>query len=132
LPKIKLPHFTITGKLSLSPPSVPKLSISWYKEGGIFTKPTLFNTPFGFKGVGEAGAEAVLPINKLEGYIANAVEKTQNVVNLDKLVSAIEDLANRPNVIDINGRTVAVATAGDFDSVNGLRNTLSERGLVLG
>lgn len=132
LPKIKLPHFTITGKLSLSPPSVPKLSISWYKEGGIFTKPTLFNTPFGFKGVGEAGAEAVLPINKLEGYIANAVEKTQNVVNLDKLVSAIENLANRPNVIDINGRTVAVATAGDFDSVNGLRNTLSERGLVLG
>ena len=132
LPKLKMPHFSITGKFSLNPPSVPKLSIQWYKMGAIFKKPTLFNTPFGFKGVGEAGAEAVLPINKLEGYIANAVEKTQNVVNLDKLVSAIEDLANRPNVIDINGRTVAVATAGDFDSVNGLRNILSERGLVLG
>lgn len=131
LPKIKMPHFTISGTFSLNPPSVPKFSIQWYKMGAIFKKPTLFNTPFGFKGVGEAGAEAVLPINKLEGYIANAVEKTQNVVNLDKLVSAIADLANRPNVIDINGRTVAVATAGDFDSVNGMRNILSERGLVL-
>ena len=132
LPKLKMPHFSISGSFSLNPPSVPRLSVEWYAKGAIFKKPTLFNTPFGIKGVGEAGAEAVLPINKLEGYIANAVEKTQNVVNLDKLVSAIEDLANRPNVIDINGRTVATATAGDFDSVNGLRNILSERGLVLG
>ena len=65
LPKIKLPHFTV------SPPGwkitdlikgiKPKLGIEWYAKGGIFTKPTLL----GNKGVGEAGPEAVLPLNRL-------------------------------------------------------------------
>lgn len=58
LPKIKLPHFKITGKLSLNPPQVPKLSIDWYKNGGIFTKPTI-------AGLGEAGPEGIIPLDKL-------------------------------------------------------------------
>ena len=131
LPKIKLPHFKITGKFSLNPPSVPKFSIQWYKLGAIFKKPTLFNTPYGFKGVGEAGAEAVLPINKLEVYIANAIEKTQNVVNLDRMAAAIEDLANRPNIFRISDRDIAIATASASDSVSGLRSSFKTRGLAL-
>lgn len=131
LPKIKLPHFSISGKFSLNPPSVPHFSIDWYKDGAIFTKPTLFNTPYGLKGVGEAGAEAVLPIEKLEDYISGAIEKAQNVVNLNALATAIEDLANRPINLNVNGRTFAVATAGDSDSVNGFRSTLQGRGLTL-
>lgn len=131
LPKLKMPHFKITGKFSLSPPSVPKFSVKWYKLGAIFKKATLFNTPFGFKGVGEAGAEAVLPINKLEGYIANAIEKTQNVVNLDRMAAAIEDLANRPNIFRISDRDIAIATASASDSVSGLRSSFKNRGLAL-
>lgn len=131
LPKIKLPHFKITGKLSISPPSVPKLKIEWYKEGGIFTKPTIFPTATGLKGVGEAGAEAVLPINKLEGYISNAIEKAQNVVNLDRMAAAIEDLAKRPSVFRIGDRDIAIATASANDSVNGLRSSFKSRGLAL-
>lgn len=61
LPHIKLPHFKLSGSFSLVPPSVPKLSIDWYKNGGIFTSPTIFPSI----GVGEAGAEAVLPLKKL-------------------------------------------------------------------
>lgn len=59
---IKLPHFSLTGELSLIPPSVPKISVDWYANGGIFTKPTVF----GGVGVGDvAGGEAVLPLAKL-------------------------------------------------------------------
>lgn len=63
LPHIKLPHFKLNGSFSLVPPSVPKISIDWYKNGGIFTNPTIF--PTSGVGVGEAGAEAVLPLKKL-------------------------------------------------------------------
>ena len=63
LPNIKLPHFKVTGKLSLNPPSVPKLSIDWYKEGGIMTRPTIFGASGNtLMAGGEAGAEAVLPL----------------------------------------------------------------------
>ena len=63
LPHIKLPHFKVTGKLSLNPPSVPKLSIEWYKEGGIMTRPTIFGASGStLMAGGEAGAEAVLPL----------------------------------------------------------------------
>jgi hypothetical protein len=83
------------------------------------------------KGVGEAGAEAVLPIEKLEDYISGAIERTTNAVNLNALASAIEDLANRPINLYANGRQIAVAMAGDSDSVNGFRSTLQGRGLTL-
>lgn len=131
LPKLKMPHFSISGKFSLNPPSVPRLSVDWYKDGGIFTKPTIFNTPYGMKGVGEAGAEAVLPIDRLEGYISGAIEKAQNVVNLQSLANAIEELASRPMVMNINGRQFATATASDGDSVNGLRTSFKRRGLIV-
>lgn len=81
LPKIKLPHFKISGKLSIAPPSVPKLSIDWYKEGGIMTKPTVF----GMNGTnlmagGEAGAEAILPLkgfyDNLETILSNRLDMT--------------------------------------------------------
>lgn len=74
-PHLKLPHLHVSGGFSLNPPSVPHFSIEWYKKGAIFTKPTLFNTPYGIKGVGEAGAEAVLPIDKLADIFADTMDK---------------------------------------------------------
>jgi len=57
IPHIKLPHFEITGKFSLNPPQIPKLGVNWYASGGIFSSPSVI-------GVGEAGTEAVVPIEK--------------------------------------------------------------------
>lgn len=70
-PKIKLPHFKISGKFSLNPPSIPKFSVSWYKEGGIFKSPSVI-------GVGEAGAEAVIPTHKLDKFLEDAVVRVTN------------------------------------------------------
>jgi hypothetical protein len=131
LPNIKLPHFSIKGKFSLDPPSVPKLSITWNKLGAIFTRPTIFNTPLGLQGVGEAGPEAVLPIDRLEGYVENAIERTQRVINFDPLADAIERLADRAIELRINDRVIAETTASATDNVQGLRNAFISRGLVL-
>ena len=65
-PKLKMPHFAVQGKFSLAPPSVPKLAIEWYKDGGIMTRPTMFGMN-GDKAMvgGEAGAEAIVPLSQL-------------------------------------------------------------------
>lgn len=58
MPKIsmpKLPHFSLQGKFSLNPPSVPKIGINWYAKGGVFDGDSII-------GVGEAGPEAVVPL----------------------------------------------------------------------
>lgn len=101
-PHIKLPHFGISGGFSLNPPQVPNFTIDWYKKGAIFTKPTLFNTPFGMKGVGEAGAEAVLPIEKLSGIMAEALRKNQDTT-----------LAG----VTVTGNTFNVREESDIDKI---------------
>ncbi|AHM55844.1 phage-like protein [Peptoclostridium acidaminophilum DSM 3953] len=68
IPQIKLPHFALTGKFSLSPPQVPKLSVNWYSTGGIFSSPSVI-------GIGEAGTEAVVPVEKLDEIMAKALQK---------------------------------------------------------
>jgi len=68
IPHIKLPHFEITGKFSLNPPQIPKLGVNWYASGGIFSSPSVI-------GVGEAGTEAVVPIEKLDEIMAKALLK---------------------------------------------------------
>jgi hypothetical protein len=80
---------------------------------------------------GEAGPEAILPIDRLEGYISGAIERHMNVVNLQSLADAIEELANRPIAVNINGRQFALATASDGDTVNGLRSNFKSRGLAI-
>ena len=58
LPHIKLPHFSVSGEFSLNPPSIPHFDVDWYKTGGVFDAPSVI-------GVGEAGPEAVLPLETL-------------------------------------------------------------------
>lgn len=83
LPKLKLPHFKITGSFKLDPPSVPKLNVSWYKTGAIMKGPTIFGMNGGrLLGGGEAGEEAILPLGefytKLSTMLDRKLESAQN------------------------------------------------------
>lgn len=83
IPKPKLPHFKISGNFDLIPPdiSVPKIDIEWRAKGGIFTAPTIFGMSNGkLQGAGEAGPEAVLPLNESTlGTIGRAIADTMNL-----------------------------------------------------
>ena len=97
LPKIKLPHFNISGKFSLNPPSIPHFSVSWYKkameEPYMFTKPTLFNVnPLTgqAKGAGEAGDEIMYGKKNLMNDIGFVVSQQNS-----GLIDAINDCFNK-------------------------------------
>ena len=96
LPKLKMPSIKITGKFSLNPPSVPKFSINWNKLGGVFDKPTLFNYGGSLQGIGEDGAEAVVPLEK-------------NTQWLDRLADMLNERmgSSTPIVLTVDGKVFA-------------------------
>lgn len=76
---IKLPHFKLTGDFSLKNKTVPKLSIDWYAQGGIFDSPTI-------AGIGEAGPEAVVPLDTLWKKLDNIADASSGggiVININ-------------------------------------------------
>ena len=134
LPKLKMPHFSKSGKFSLNPPSVPKFGVEWYKDGGIMSSATAFgmngnNVMVG----GEAGKEAILPLNRsVLGDIGRGIVRSTNlgtneVSSENRLLSAINDLANRENVIILDSGELVGATYPQYDRVGGSQTQLTER-----
>lgn len=108
LPSLKLPHISITGSFSLTPPSVPKFSISWYELGGVFDMPTLFGYGNGMLGgLGENGAEAVVPLEN-------------NTYWLDRLATMLAEKqgVGTPIVLQVDGKTFAETSIRSMNAYN--------------
>ena len=116
LPKLKLPHFSIDGKFSLNPPSVPKFGISWYAKGALFTKPTIIPA----NGFGEAGNEYALPLNRTSlaplanmiGEMVNQKLNAANMVDYDKIEKIIGKYSKKEYVWKANRRELLRLIAG--------------------
>lgn len=75
---IKLPHLSVTGGVAPygigGQGSLPKFDVQWYANGGILTQPTIFGMQNGrLLGGGESGAEAVIPLSRLEEMITSGM-----------------------------------------------------------
>ena len=100
---IKLPHFKLTGKFSLKDMTVPHLSIDWYKTGGIFDSPSVI-------GVGEAGPEAVVPLDKFWDKLEHLQGETNIVINVNganKDPREIAEEVKRVLIMETNQRRLA-------------------------
>lgn len=114
LPKLKLPHLSISGSFSINPPSVPKFSISWYKLGGVFDQPTLFNYGNGqIGGLGEDGAEAIVPLEK-------------NTEWLDRIAEILnEKQGSQPIILQVDGKTFAQISVDSINQLTRQRGSLA-------
>lgn len=140
-PKLKVPKFSISPKgwkvKDLLEGSIPKLSIKWNAEGGIFRKPTIFNTQnAGPQGVGEAGAEAILPLDKLESWINSGfgrVADNNYYANekIDELIEIGKQILDKPSDIYMDKTKVGYAMSETNDNIGGQRVTLKNRGLMI-
>ena len=140
-PNIKLPHFSIKGKFSLDPPSVPKLAIDWYAKAMnapmLLTKPTIFgmNPNGSLLGGGEAGSEVVSGASTLMNMIQSAVgAETSGLISIfSQLVSILSEYF--PEIIDrmekeivLDDGTLVGKLAPKIDAELGNINRLKIRG----
>lgn len=104
LPKIKLPHFSISGKFSLNPPSIPHFGVDWYRDAVmdpiLMKSPTVFgiNPQTGnLKAGGEAGEEITGGSNRIMQMISSAASQGN-----DALLAALERILQRLEHIEDN------------------------------
>lgn len=114
IPKPKMPKFSLSGEFSLKPPSVPKLSVEWFKDGGVFPA----NSPR-LVGMGDASVpEAALPLSdSVLGKIANMIA--------DRMPQATPVVAKQPIIIQMvtpDSRVLAEMMVDDITSLQDFQN----------
>lgn len=115
LPKLKMPHFKISGSFSLNPPSVPSFGVDWYAKGAVLNNPTAFGMNGNKLMVGgEAGPEAVAPISTLQSYISDAVA-SQNADLVEVLYKILGAILSMDGNMGANMREALAGTSLDID-----------------
>lgn len=126
LPKIKTPKLSISWGQSpkwmaeaaklVGLQGVPQFSVSWNAMGGVFDKPTIFGYGNSLQGIGENGAEAVVPLENNLGW-------------LDKLATMLnEKQGARPMYLVAKGRVLAEVVA---DGINDITRQTGAMPLVI-
>lgn len=113
LPKLKLPHFTVNGEFSLNPLRVPTFGISWYAKGGVFDMPTLFPYGGNVGGLGEDGAEAIVPLEN-------------NTQWLDRIAEMLVEKqgGNQPIYLTVDGKVFAQMSCDAINSLTEQRGSI--------
>lgn len=134
-PHLKMPHFTFEGSmnpLEWAEKGVPSIGVEWYAKGGIMTGPTVFGMNGNNLMVGgEAGPEAVLPLNEstmsmLAGLIVEQMT--------DKIVIEMPKQESQPQPVylQIDGQTLAKLLIGHISNEQVQRMIIAEQGGALG
>lgn len=104
LPDLKLPHINVGSYIDVPVlgriPDPSTISVDWYKKAYdnpvMFTRPTVLQTPAGYKGFGDgSGGEVVLSESKLRQIAGSGAPITVNVygsqgMNVNELAAAVE------------------------------------------
>lgn len=116
VPRLKMPHLSVSGNWDFEKKTVPKFHVNWYSSGGIFPSRTLIGVGDAHNGVGN-NAEAVLPLDVLWKQMQMNFDR-QN----QQLLRAIQSNRGQcgPIVLEMNGREVA---KGIFESAEELART---------
>lgn len=133
---LSLPHISVDGGKAPfgigGMGKLPSFKIRWNKMGAIFDKPTIFNTPYGLQGVGEAGAEAVAPITELMKYVQTAVDNSDMTNRLDRLETIVSTgfaSMNRKSQIVLDTGVLVGETIDKIDAGLADKQLLSARGV---
>ena len=134
-PHLKMPHFSFSGSmnpLEWAEKGVPSIGVEWYAKGGIMNGPTVFGMNGNNLMVGgEAGSEAVLPLNKptmsmLAGLITDQIA--------DKIVVEVpkRDSQPQPVYLQVDGKTFAKLLIGYISEEQAQRMIIVEQGGTVG
>jgi phage-related protein len=143
-PKMKLPHFSISGSLDIAQGTVPTVSVEWFKKAMdnamLLDKPTIFgyNSANGkLLGAGEAGSEVVAGSTTLMNMIQNAVAEQNGTLNyyLQKIVELLatffpEQIESFRNMkVQLNTGALVGELVVPMDEALGILSERKDRGI---